>query len=114
MNDLSTTDWVVLVVITLPFVVVWAGTIIEVVRRPDVRGIRLASWLTALLLVPIVAVAAYVVVRTPRPKEIEPAAEPPTRAEQFVELAEQRQVGELDDDTYRSEAAELIAAAPIV
>jgi len=110
-NDLSTTDWIVLVVITLPFVVVWVGTIVEVVRRPDLRGLRAVVWVGALLLFPVVAVAAHVIVRRPRPKAVEVPAGPPTRAERFVELAERRQAGQIDDDAFRAEAAALVPAA---
>ena len=112
MNDLSSTEWIVLIVITLPFVVVWAGTIIEVIRRPDLRGIRVVVWVFALLLFPLVSVAAYVVVRRPRPKGIDSTTGPPTRAERFVELAERRQAGQIDDVPFRAEAAELLPAAP--
>lgn len=108
MNDLSTTDWIVLVVVTLPFVVVWAGATVEVVRRPDLRGVRVVAWVAALLLFPVVSVAAYVVVRRPRPKVVEQPTGSPTRAERFVELAEQRQAGQLGDDAFRAAAAELL------
>lgn len=112
MNELSTSDWVVLVVIALPFVVVWIGTIIEVVRRPDLRGLRFVVWVVVLLFFPLVAVAAYVVVRRPLPKTIDATVGATTRAEQFVELAEQRQVGQIDDRAFKVRAAGLLPGTP--
>lgn len=100
--------WLIFVVVTIPFVVVWVAAIVEVIRRPDLGRLRTVAWGVGLLLVPLIAVAAYVVARTPPPRSPQRGDDTTDlRATRLVELAERRQAGTIDDATYTAEAQAL-------
>lgn len=96
-------DWMVLVVVTLPLVALWVGAVVEVLRRRDVSGWRTASWIAALVLAPLVGLVAYLVVRPSRPVESSRLGAATERAERIVALAERRRRGELSDADYVTE-----------
>lgn len=96
-------DWLVLIVVTLPLAALWIAAIVEVVRRRDVPRWRTASWIAALVLIPLVGLVVYLVVRPSRPVESSRATASTERAERVVVLAERRRRGELSDDDYLTE-----------
>lgn len=98
MNDL----WAI-IVIALPLLAIWIAAVVEVVRRHDLSGPRKVGWVAVLILLPVVALAVYVVVRPPRSARVSGGPADHARAETLVALAERRQRGEIDDDDYLTE-----------
>lgn len=96
--------WVFLLV-TAPLLMLWVASVVEVFRRRDLSGPRTALWLVALLLVPLVSIAVYVVARPPRAVENGRARADTSRAEALVVLAERRQRGEISDEDYVTSVA---------
>lgn len=96
-------DWPVLLLVGLPIVVAVVLAVVEVIGRPDLGAGRTAIWVVALIVLPVVAVATYVIVRPVRgPRnDSQDGAVSPT-SERLVEAAERRQRGELDDDGFRA------------
>ncbi len=98
MNDL----WAIIVV-ALPLLALWFAAMVEVVRRQDLVAGRKVAWLAALLLLPVIGLAVYVVVRPPHAVRVSGGRADQARAETIVVLAERRQRGEIDDETYLAE-----------
>ena len=53
--------------VAVPLIIMWIGCMIDVVMRPDVRGIQKVLWALGMLVLPIIGCAAYLITR---PKEI--------------------------------------------
>lgn len=104
-------SWWLPVVVVLPLVGLWLAAIVEVVRRPGRSIGRRIAWVAALVLVPVVALAAYVVVRSPPVIRRSGASGASPRALRLVELAEARQRGELTDDDYHARVDALFRSA---
>ncbi len=100
MNDV----WA-LVVVALPLLAMWIAALVETVRRHDLTGGRKVAWIGALLLLPVVGLAVYLVARPPRTARASRGRAGQARAESVVVLAERRQRGEIDEETYRTEIA---------
>lgn len=100
MDDLA---W--LIVAAVPLLLLWIGSIIEVVRG-DTTTHRLV-WLAVLVLVPVIGLAAYLVFRPPPRPTTTVGSGSGTPAELLVTAAERHQRGELDDEGYRAELARL-------
>ncbi len=94
--------WAVIVV-ALPLIAMWLAALVEVARRRDLDSARRAIWIAVLIVVPVIALAVYVVVRPPRAVRLSGGRADQARAETIVALAERRQRGEIDDSTYRTE-----------
>ncbi len=103
---------VVLLVVGAPLVALWVYAMSEVIRRADLPGARKLAWIVALLLVPVLGLAVYVVVRPTRALYTERPSTGLSAAESIVRVAEQRQRGELTDDEYLIEINS-IAVTPI-
>ena len=91
----------------LPLLAVWVGSVVDAVRRPDRSVARRLGWLAALVLIPFVGLAAYVVMRPPRRPATTLGTGAGTRAEKLVAAAERRQRGELDEVGFRAELVAL-------
>jgi hypothetical protein len=89
-----------LVLVGLPYLAMLLAALVEVVRRRDLPVGRRVVWFAALLVVPVVALFAYVVARPPRSVRISGSDGDPSPAEAIVLLAERRQRGELSDTDY--------------
>jgi uncharacterized membrane protein len=102
-------DLLVILVLAIPLLVLWAWGLWDVVRsRHDLAGWRRALWVLALLLLPVIALAAYLVTRPPRDRRQRPLGDENVEdAARIVTVAEQHQRGELTDDQYRSEISSL-------
>jgi hypothetical protein len=85
------------VLVSLPLAALWVSAIVEVLRRRDLVRVHRLVWIAALLVLPIPALAVYVVMRPPRPVRVSGVAVGAERAEELVTLAEQRQRGDLTD-----------------
>lgn len=96
-------EWLLLVVVTLPLAAVWIGCLIEIVRRRDLLRWPRIAWFAALVVVPLVALAVYVVLRPSRPVESLRRGSSIEWAEAVVALAERRARGDLSDADYLSE-----------
>lgn len=106
------TEWVLLVVVTIPLLWLWIVSIVEVIRRPNRPIGRRVLWVVAFLFVPLVALVAYVVMRSPDPvwrSGVAPDVSPSART--FVEAAEARQRHDLSDDEFRSRTDPLFTPA---
>ncbi len=103
--------WILLVIVVLPLLWLWLAAIVEVVRRPGRSIGRRIAWVAALLLVPLIALVAYVIVRAPPVLRRSGASGVSPEALRFVELAERRQRGDVSDEAYRSEVASLFDVA---
>ncbi len=101
-------EWVLLVVAAVPLFVVWVAALVEMSRRGDLGKGRRALWWVFLLLIPVISLAAYVVVRPPRDRRFAPnRSDGAGSAEAIVLLAERHRRGEVTDDEYRSEMTRL-------
>jgi hypothetical protein len=91
---------VVLLVVGAPLLALWMYAISEVIRRTDLPSARKLAWVVALVLVPVLGLAVYVVVRPTRALYAERPTTGLSAAESIVRVAEQRQRGELTGDEY--------------
>ena len=91
---------IVLLVVGAPLLALWAYALGEVIRRTDLTGARKLAWLLALILVPVLGLAVYVVARPTRALYTEQPTTEFSAAEHIVRTAERRQRGELTDDEY--------------
>jgi len=89
-----------LLVVGAPLLALWAYALSEVIRRTDLTGARKLAWLLALILVPVLGLAVYVVARPTRALYTEQPTTGFSAAEHIVRTAERRQRGELTDDEY--------------
>lgn len=98
-------DTVTLLVFSIPYIAVWAASVIEVFRRNDLGTTRTVMWIAALVLLPLIGLLAYIVLRPARAVESSRLGASTEQAEAIVVLAERRQRGELDEADYLSELA---------
>lgn len=94
-----------LITAALPLVALLLYALVEVIRRSDLSGGHRAAWLAALLLVPVIGLAAYLVARPPRPVKSSTGRVDTSAAVALVVAAERRQRGELTDGEYHAEVA---------
>ncbi len=103
-------EWVLLLVASIPLFVVWIASGLEILfLRPDLAAPKRLGWIGLLVLVPLVGLAFYVLVRPPRGFPSMSDNTGADRARRFVEMAESRRQGEIDDDTFRAEVRSLVA-----
>lgn len=100
-------DWIVLLIVLVPFLALWVAAIVNVGRDPARSVGRRVVWAAALVLAPVIALPAYVILRSPPVVRRSGASGASPRLQRFVELAEARQRGDMADDRYRSEVAAL-------
>jgi hypothetical protein len=89
--------WWTLVVVAIPLFVLWAGALLEVLRRNDLRTRSRVAWLAAIVVLPLLGLAAYLVARPPRALPTSGTGGGDVRALELVVLAERRQRGEITD-----------------
>jgi hypothetical protein len=72
-----------LVLIAIPLLLIWVLTMVDVVRRGDLRTSQKVLWALVVLFVPVLGVIAYFVARPPEPADrfgtvgaVPPHAEP--------------------------------------
>lgn len=102
-------DLLVILVLAVPLLVLWAWGLWDVARsRHDLPVGRRVLWALALVVLPVVALAAYLLTCPPRDRRQRPLDdENVENAARIVTLAERHQRGELTDDEYRNETARL-------
>jgi hypothetical protein len=61
------TAHMLLVLIAIPLVLIWALTVVDVLRRHDLRTSSKVLWALVVLLIPVFGVIAYLVARPPDP-----------------------------------------------
>jgi uncharacterized membrane protein len=91
---------IVLLAVGAPLLALWAYAVGEVIRRADLPGARRLAWVVALVLVPVLGLAVYVVARPTRSLYADRPTTGLSTAESVVRAAERRQRGELTDDQY--------------
>ncbi len=96
-------DELTIAVIMLPLPALWVLAVVDVVRRGDLGTGRTIGWIAVLVLIPLFGLLAYIVLRPPRAVESSRPSGDTSAAEAVVELAERRQRGDVDDETYLSE-----------
>jgi hypothetical protein len=57
------------VLIAIPLLLIWALTLVDLVRRHDLNGWRKVLWALVVLLVPVLGVIVYFVARPPQPTD---------------------------------------------
>jgi phospholipase D-like protein len=57
----------VLVFIAIPLIVLWVAIVIDLFRRRDLSGLKIATWVVLLLIFPIVSALIYLAVRPRAP-----------------------------------------------
>lgn len=104
-------DWLILLILAVPLLVLWVWAIVDAIRRTDLPVIRRVLWAIALVAIPAIGLAVYLVVRPPRDRRVslmgvsdEAGA---TAAAALVEAAEANRRGEMSDDDYRGVVAEI-------
>jgi hypothetical protein len=55
--------------IAIPLLLIWVLTVVDVVRRHDLRTSHKVLWALVVLLVPVVGVIVYFVARPPQPTD---------------------------------------------
>jgi len=100
-------DWVLLLVVALPLIALWIRAGVEVIRRRDSSSVTRFGWLAALVLLPVLGLAAYIVTRTPPRSSRSGGDADSNPGEQIVLLAEARQRGELDTEEFRRQIRSL-------
>jgi uncharacterized membrane protein len=118
---MTTGEVLILLLTAIPLFILWAAALSEVVWRRRMPLPRRIGWLVALLVLPVVALAAYVLVRPSRTESLVAlrwSSHPSTRATVGTEraaalvlAAEQHARGELDDERYGEVVA--VAVGPV-
>ena len=62
-------EFLLIMAICLPITALWVGCIIDIIARPDIRGISKALWLLLVLFLPLFGSLIYVIVRPRTPME---------------------------------------------
>ena len=106
-------DWLWFLVAVVPLLVIRAWALWDDARsRHDLRLRSRVLWAVALIALPVIALAAYLVSRPPRDRRQRPLRnENAEDAASVVDVAERHQRGELTDDEYRSEIRSLTGRA---
>lgn len=100
-------DTLLLLVVGAPLFALWVYAVGEVIRRADLPAARQFAWVVALVLVPVLGLAAYIVVRPTRALYRERPVTGNSVAETVVRAAERRQRGELTDGEYLAEVTSI-------
>ena len=93
-------EWALLLVVGLPLFALWIRAGVEVIRRGDLTAAKRVAWIAALVFLPVVGLAAYIVTRNPPEVSRGDGDADASGAEQIVLLAERRQRGDLDDEEF--------------
>ena len=56
-----------LVFIAIPLIVLWVAIVIDLFRRTDLSGLKIATWVVLLLIFPVVSALIYLAVRPRAP-----------------------------------------------
>ena len=92
--------WYLIAAVPLLVGTIWAA--VEVVRRNDLSTVKQIAWLAALVLVPVISLATYLILRPIHGRSrTSTARSGSAAAEQVVVAAEMRQRGEIDDAEFR-------------
>lgn len=62
--------WIVLIVVAVPAVALWLYSVTDVLRRKDISGPVAVAWIVAILVLPLVGAALYLVFRPSRSDDI--------------------------------------------
>jgi len=122
---MKTGEVLILLLTAIPLFILWVGALSEVVWRRRMGLARRVGWIVALLVVPVVGLAVYVVVRPSRTESLVALRWPSSgsshgstrsaggteRAAALVLVAERNARGELTDDAYDEAVAAALAAA---
>jgi uncharacterized membrane protein len=105
--------WFWFLVAAVPLLVIWAWALWDDARsRHDLRLRSRVVWAVALIALPVIALAAYLIARPPRDHRQRPLDDENVEdAASVVDVAERHQRGELTDDEYRSEIRSLTRRA---
>lgn len=57
------------VLIAIPLLLIWALTIVDLVRRHDLSGGRKVLWALFVLVLPVIGVIVYFIARPPQPTD---------------------------------------------
>ncbi len=98
----------ILLVVVLPFLALLVWSVAEIATRRDLNVPRRIGWLLLVVILPVIGVAAYIVLRPPRRAVATTTRADTARAEAIVVLAERRQRGEISDDEHRVEVRRVV------
>ena len=57
----------ILVFIAIPLIVLWVAIVIDLFRRTDLSGLKVATWVVLLLIFPVISALIYLAVRPKAP-----------------------------------------------
>jgi hypothetical protein len=63
--ELDFLEFMLVMCITLPIMVLWLGCIIDVIGRPDISGLAKAGWMLFVLFLPLIGAIVYAIMRPP-------------------------------------------------
>ena len=107
-------DFFFVMLIWVPLMVVWFGSIADLISRPDISGWTKAAWMVAVVVLPFLGTLIYVIVRPrvfERPGAVYRAGDGGSRgpADDLATLARLHDTGSLSDTEFVAAKARLIA-----
>lgn len=108
-------DWLLVVAIAVPLVLLWIAALVEIVSRKDLSVAKKALWIAVVIIANYVGVAAYYVARPLRPPEGKRYGETVPRSSAIVEelerLSARQTTDPLPEDEYLSRKRRLLGLA---
>jgi hypothetical protein len=56
-------EFLLVLTITLPIMVLWLGCVIDIIGRPDISGWAKAAWMLFVILLPLIGAIVYAIAR---------------------------------------------------
>jgi ABC-type enterochelin transport system permease subunit len=56
-------EFLLVMMITLPIMVMWLGCVIDIIGRPDISGFAKAAWMLFVIFLPLIGAVVYAVTR---------------------------------------------------
>jgi hypothetical protein len=60
-------EFMLAMIVIIPITVLWIGCIVDIISRPDLRGVSKALWVFGVLILPVIGSLVYIVLR---PREV--------------------------------------------
>jgi hypothetical protein len=89
-----------LAVITIPLVLLWTASLVDIGRRKDLRVWKKGGWASAVVLLPIIGVLVYITARPLRPPPGKETGGRPRVADEVAALVDAHARGDLDDRAF--------------
>ncbi|MFO7547756.1 MAG: hypothetical protein R6X29_02620 [Acidimicrobiia bacterium] len=103
-------EWAILVLVTIPLWVVVTGSAIQLLRRTDIGGWRKLLWLLAIVGLPAIGTAVYLVVR-PVPLVQDTREQHGGPGAELTDLIDRLAAGDLGRPAFEEGVGRLLSAA---